>query len=84
MSGSITDVGGILVGHHHRIDPDAQLGSGWATGTTVVLTPPGTVGAACSITACSVPAGSDVTVLWNPKLTLPPSAALGGFDAVQK
>lgn len=45
MSGSITDVGGILVGHHHRIDPDAQLGSGWATGTTVVLTPPGTVGA---------------------------------------
>lgn len=45
MTGSITDVGGILVGHHHRIDPDAQLGSGWATGTTVVLTPPGTVGA---------------------------------------
>ena len=45
MSGSITDVGGILVGHHHRIDPEAQLGSGWATGTTVVLTPPGTVGA---------------------------------------
>ena len=45
MSGSITDVGGIRVGHHHRIDPDAQLGSGWATGTTVVLTPPGTVGA---------------------------------------
>jgi len=45
VSGSITDVGGILVGHHHRIDPEAQLGSGWATGTTVVLTPPGTVGA---------------------------------------
>ena len=45
MSGAITDVGGIRVGHHHRIDPDAQLGSGWATGTTVVLTPPGTVGA---------------------------------------
>lgn len=45
MSGSITDVGGIRVGHHHRIDADAQLGSGWATGTTVVLTPPGTVGA---------------------------------------
>ncbi|WP_460355957.1 P1 family peptidase [Mycobacterium sp. ZZG] len=45
MSGSITDVGGIRVGHHHRIDEDAQLGSGWATGTTVVLTPPGTVGA---------------------------------------
>ncbi|MHC9297085.1 P1 family peptidase [Mycobacterium sp. LTG2003] len=43
--GSITDVGGILVGHHHRLDPDAALGSGWASGTTVVLAPPGTVGA---------------------------------------
>ena len=43
--GSITDVGGILVGHHHRIDPDVSLGSGWASGSTVVLTPPGTVGA---------------------------------------
>jgi L-aminopeptidase/D-esterase-like protein len=42
---AITDVGGIRVGHHHRLDPDAALGSGWATGTTVVLTPPGTVGA---------------------------------------
>jgi len=45
VSGAITDVGGVRVGHHHRIDADAQLGSGWATGTTVVLTPPGTVGA---------------------------------------
>ena len=45
MSGSITDVSGIRVGHHHRIDQDVELGSGWATGTTVVLTPPGTVGA---------------------------------------
>src|SRR5258705_7718819 len=42
---AITSVGGILVGHHHRLDPDATLGSGWATGTTVVLTPPGTTGA---------------------------------------
>jgi L-aminopeptidase/D-esterase-like protein len=42
---AITDVGGIRVGHHHRIDPDVTLGSGWASGTTVVLTPPGTVGA---------------------------------------
>jgi L-aminopeptidase/D-esterase-like protein len=42
---AITDVGGIRVGHHHRLDPDAAVGSGWATGTTVVLTPPGTVGA---------------------------------------
>lgn len=42
---SITDVSGILVGQHHRLDPDVTLGSGWASGTTVVLTPPGTVGA---------------------------------------
>jgi L-aminopeptidase/D-esterase-like protein len=45
MNGSISDVGGIRVGHHHRLDRDVELGSGWATGTTVVLTPPGTVGA---------------------------------------
>jgi L-aminopeptidase/D-esterase-like protein len=45
---SISDVSGILVGHHHRLDPDAtkgSKGSGWASGVTVVLTPPGTVGA---------------------------------------
>ncbi len=42
---SITDVGGIRVGQHERIDADAALGSGWASGTSVVLTPPGTVGA---------------------------------------
>jgi L-aminopeptidase/D-esterase-like protein len=42
---AITDVGGIRVGHHQRVDPDVALGSGWASGTTVVLTPPGTVGA---------------------------------------
>jgi L-aminopeptidase/D-esterase-like protein len=44
MSG-ITDVGGISVGQHERIDADVALGSGWASGTTVVVTPPGTVGA---------------------------------------
>ncbi|WP_236735115.1 P1 family peptidase, partial [Mycolicibacterium elephantis] len=44
-TGSITDVAGILVGQHHRVDADATLGSGWASGTTVVLAPPGTVGA---------------------------------------
>lgn len=49
--GSITDVSGIKVGHHHRCDPDATVGDksspgrGWACGTTVVLAPPGTVGA---------------------------------------
>jgi L-aminopeptidase/D-esterase-like protein len=42
---SITDVGGIRVGHYQRVDPDASLGAGWACGVTVVLTPPGTVGA---------------------------------------
>jgi L-aminopeptidase/D-esterase-like protein len=42
---AITDVAGILVGHHHRLDPDATMGTGWAGGVTVVLTPPGTVGA---------------------------------------
>ena len=42
---SITDVGGISVGHYQRLDPDASLGAGWACGVTVVLTPPGTVGA---------------------------------------
>ncbi|AFM18470.1 L-aminopeptidase/D-esterase [Mycolicibacterium chubuense NBB4] len=45
MAGAITDVGGIRVGHHHRLDDDVELASGWASGTTVVLTPPGTVGA---------------------------------------
>lgn len=43
--GTITDVSGILVGSHDRLDPDATLGTGWACGTTVVLTPPGTTGA---------------------------------------
>jgi L-aminopeptidase/D-esterase-like protein len=42
---SICDVSGIRVGHHQRLDPDASLGAGWACGATVVLTPPGTVGA---------------------------------------
>jgi L-aminopeptidase/D-esterase-like protein len=37
--GAITDVPGVQVGQHHRI------GDGWATGVTVVLPPPGTVGA---------------------------------------
>lgn len=44
-TGAITDIAGLRVGHHHRLDPDATLGAGWATGVTVLLTPPGTVGA---------------------------------------
>jgi L-aminopeptidase/D-esterase-like protein len=39
MSNAITDVAGVHVGHHQRI------GDGWATGTTVVLVPPGSSGA---------------------------------------
>lgn len=42
---SISDIGGIRVGHYHKLDPDAGPGSGWASGVTVVLPPPGTVGA---------------------------------------
>ncbi len=42
---AITDIAGILVGQHHRLDRDATMGEGWASGVTVVLTPPGTVGA---------------------------------------
>lgn len=38
MTGSLTDVPGIRVGHHHR------AGRGWRTGTTVVLAPDGAVG----------------------------------------
>jgi len=32
----LTDVAGLLVGHHHELDDDAALGSGSATGCTVV------------------------------------------------
>ncbi len=37
--GSLTDVEGVLVGHHQR------RGRGWSTGTTVVSTPGGAVAA---------------------------------------
>lgn len=49
----ITDVAGVTVGHYHQIDADATMagtdgtadsdGTGWATGTTVVTVPPGSV-----------------------------------------
>lgn len=48
MSGSrdaLTDVSGLLVGHHHVIDSSATLGSGAATGCTVVRTVGGAVAA---------------------------------------
>ncbi|MEV6275442.1 P1 family peptidase [Nocardia sp. NPDC051832] len=42
---SLTDVAGLLVGHHHVLDPDAAVGSGAATGCTVVHAPGGAVAA---------------------------------------
>lgn len=42
---ALTDVSGLLVGHHHTIDSDATLGSGAATGCTVVRTLGGAVAA---------------------------------------
>ena len=42
---ALTDVVGLRVGHHHELDPDATMGSGVATGCTVVLAPGGAVAA---------------------------------------
>ncbi|RZK86440.1 MAG: peptidase S58 family protein [Rhodococcus sp. (in: high G+C Gram-positive bacteria)] len=42
---SLVDVVGLSVGHHHELDGDATLGSGAATGCTVVLAPHGATGA---------------------------------------
>ncbi len=42
---SITDVRGVLVGHHHVLDERVTLGSGAATGTTVVRAPGGATAA---------------------------------------
>ncbi|MFF2088336.1 P1 family peptidase [Nocardia sp. NPDC058176] len=38
---SITDVAGVLVGHHHVLDAEVALGTGAATGSTVVRVPGG-------------------------------------------
>lgn len=49
--GLLTDIAGILVGHHHLLDAEVTVagadgpGSGAATGCTVVVLPVGTVGA---------------------------------------
>ncbi|MDJ0014755.1 P1 family peptidase [Rhodococcus erythropolis] len=40
---SLTDVAGLAVGHHHKLDEGATLGSGAATGCTVVLASAGVV-----------------------------------------
>lgn len=42
---ALTDVSGLLVGHHHVLDPDATRGSGAATGCTVVRAPGGATAA---------------------------------------
>lgn len=42
---ALTDVDGLLVGHHHELDADAALGTGRATGCTVVLAPEGATAA---------------------------------------
>jgi len=39
----LSDVPGVLVGHHHVLDADAALGAGAATGCTVVRIPGGAV-----------------------------------------
>jgi len=64
---SITDVGGIRVGHYHRMDPDASLGAGWACGVTVVLTPPGTV---CGVDCRGGAPGTRETDLLDPANTV--------------
>jgi L-aminopeptidase/D-esterase-like protein len=64
---SITDVGGIRVGHHHRLDADASLGAGWACGVTVVLTPPGTV---CGVDCRGGAPGTRETDLLDPANTV--------------
>ena len=64
---SITDVGGIRVGHHHRLDPDASLGAGWACGVTVVLSPPGTV---CGVDCRGGAPGTRETDLLDPANTV--------------
>jgi L-aminopeptidase/D-esterase-like protein len=64
---SITDVGGIVVGHYQKLDPDVTFGAGWARGVTVVLTPPGTVGA---VDARGGAPGSRETDLLDPANTV--------------
>jgi L-aminopeptidase/D-esterase-like protein len=59
----ITDVAGIRVGHYQRLDPDASLGAGWASGVTVVLTPPGTV---CGVDCRGGAPGTRETDLLDP------------------
>ncbi|WP_343287231.1 P1 family peptidase [Gordonia sp. SID5947] len=72
----ITDVAGIEVGHHHRIDPDALVadadagreGAGWATGATVVrIHGPGAV---CAVDVRGGGPGTRETDLLDPVNTV--------------
>ncbi|GAC69134.1 P1 family peptidase [Gordonia soli] len=63
----ITDVVGIEVGHHHRIDADATegdettQGTGWATGSTVVRIRPARIGMPTATAAVDVRGGGPGT-----------------------
>ncbi|MGV9714086.1 P1 family peptidase [Gordonia sp. NPDC003424] len=70
----ITDVTGIEVGHHHRLDPAASVatpesyGSGWAAGTTVVrITAPD---ATCAVDVRGGGPGTRETDLLDPSNTV--------------
>lgn len=64
---SITDVSGILVGHHHVLDENATLGAGAATGCTVVRAPGGAV---ASVDVRGGGPGTRETDLLNPSNTV--------------
>jgi L-aminopeptidase/D-esterase-like protein len=56
---AITDVPGISVGHHQRLE------TGWATGTTVVLVPDGAVGAVDGRGGAPGTRETDLLAPWN-------------------
>ncbi|MFJ4651436.1 P1 family peptidase [Nocardia sp. NPDC088792] len=64
---SITDVTGVLVGHHHVLDEDATLGSGAATGCTVIRVPGG---ATAAVDVRGGGPGTRETDLLDPKNTV--------------
>ncbi|MFW0787330.1 P1 family peptidase [Gordonia sp. CPCC 206044] len=75
----ITDVAGIEVGHHHRVDPDARVagdepGRGWATGATVVrISAPGAV---CAVDVRGGGPGTRETDLLDPVNTVQTAHAI--------
>ncbi|WP_067701807.1 P1 family peptidase [Nocardia jejuensis] len=64
---SITDVTGVLVGHHHELDENATLGTGAATGCTVVRVPGG---ATASVDVRGGGPGTRETDLLDPRNTV--------------